>query len=126
MLVLSVSNLEKHYGGHTIFETLSWQVQKGSKVGLVGPNGVGKSTLFKLLAGEMKPDGGAERAAQFLAPFDTRQLVHGHTPIDHVLQCPAELVAWPLIYANGLCVNIDGGMYRGGPGFIYQLEAARC
>ncbi len=70
--------------------------------------------------------GGAERAAQFLAPFDTRQLVHGHTPIDHVLQCPAELVAWPLIYANGLCVNIDGGMYRGGPGFIYQLEAARC
>ncbi len=59
MLVLSVSNLEKHYGGHTIFETLSWQVQKGSKVGLVGPNGVGKSTLFKLLAGEMKPDGGA-------------------------------------------------------------------
>ncbi|MFN8499311.1 MAG: ABC-F family ATP-binding cassette domain-containing protein [Anaerolineae bacterium] len=59
MLVLSVSNLEKHYGGHTIFETLSWQVQKGSKVGLVGANGAGKSTLFKLLAGEMKPDGGA-------------------------------------------------------------------
>ncbi|MFN8482924.1 MAG: ABC-F family ATP-binding cassette domain-containing protein [Anaerolineae bacterium] len=59
MLVLSVSNLEKHYGGHTIFEALSWQVQKGSKVGMVGANGAGKSTLFKLLAGEMKPDGGA-------------------------------------------------------------------
>ena len=70
--------------------------------------------------------GGAERAAEFLALFDSRQLVHGHTPIDHVLQCPAEMVAWPLIYANGLCVNIDGGMYRGGPGFIYQLEAAPC
>ncbi|MFN8472098.1 MAG: ABC-F family ATP-binding cassette domain-containing protein [Anaerolineae bacterium] len=59
MSVLSVSNLEKHYGGHTIFETLSWQVQKGSKVGMVGANGAGKSTLFKMLAGEMKPDGGA-------------------------------------------------------------------
>ncbi len=70
--------------------------------------------------------GGPQRAAAFLAMFDSRQLVHGHTPIDHVLQCPAEMVAWPLIYANGLCVNIDGGMYRGGPGFIYQLEAAPC
>ncbi|MFN8499310.1 MAG: metallophosphoesterase [Anaerolineae bacterium] len=70
--------------------------------------------------------GGPERAARFLAAFGSRQLVHGHTPISHVLQCPAEIVAWPLVYASGRCVNIDGGMYRGGPGFIYQLEAEPC
>ncbi len=27
----------------------------------------------------------------------------------------------PFIYANGLCVNVDGGMYLGGPGFVYRL-----
>ncbi|MFN8472099.1 MAG: metallophosphoesterase [Anaerolineae bacterium] len=70
--------------------------------------------------------GGSERAADFLSLFGARRLVHGHTPIPHILQCPAELVAWPLIYANGLCVNIDGGMYSGGPGFLYQLEAEPC
>lgn len=58
MLILTINDLTKYYGGHTVFEGLSWQIGKGHKIGLVGANGVGKSTLFKLIAGELKPDEG--------------------------------------------------------------------
>ena len=65
------------------------------------------------------PDGRA-RAAQFLADFGGDRIVHGHTPISFVLHCFPEEVVEPLVYADGLCVNVDGGMYLGGPGFIYR------
>ncbi len=59
MLVMTLTNLTKHYGGHTVFAGLSWQIGKGKKIGLVGANGAGKSTLFKLIAGELTPDEGS-------------------------------------------------------------------
>ena len=34
---------------------------------------------------------------------------------------PPEDVREPLVYSRGRCVNVDGGMYLGGPGFVYQL-----
>jgi hypothetical protein len=64
---------------------------------------------------------GRERAEQFLADFGGHQIVHGHTPIGYVLRCLPEEVVEPLVYAGGLCVNVDGGIYLGGPGFIYRL-----
>jgi hypothetical protein len=67
--------------------------------------------------------GGAERAAAFLRHFGARRLVHGHTPISLAQGGTAEDVVEPLIYANGLCVNVDGGMYLGGPGVIYRVDA---
>jgi hypothetical protein len=66
------------------------------------------------------PDGSA-RAAQFLRDFGGSRIIHGHTPISFVRRCLPEEVVEPLEYAGGLCVNIDGGMYLGGPGFVYQL-----
>jgi hypothetical protein len=66
------------------------------------------------------PDGRA-RAAQLLADYGGRRIIHGHTPINYVLRCLPEEVVEPLTYAGGLCVNVDGGMYLGGPGFIYRL-----
>ncbi len=69
-------------------------------------------------------EGGTARAAAFLARFGGRRIVHGHTPISTVTgQSPATVRA-PLVYADGLCVNCDGGMYRGGPGFVYRLPDA--
>jgi hypothetical protein len=65
------------------------------------------------------PDG-AGRAEQFLADFGGRRIIHGHTPISFVRRCFPEEVVEPLEYAGGLCVNVDGGMYLGGPGFIYR------
>ncbi|HET9493991.1 MAG TPA: metallophosphoesterase [Chloroflexia bacterium] len=60
-------------------------------------------------------------AARFLEIFGGRQVVHGHTPIGSVTGVPHDEVTGPLVYASGMCVNVDGGMYRGGPGFVYEL-----
>jgi hypothetical protein len=60
-------------------------------------------------------------AARFLEMFGGRQIVHGHTPIGSVMRVPHDTVAGPLVYAGGMCVNVDGGMYRGAPGFVYEL-----
>lgn len=70
------------------------------------------------------PDGAA-RAAQLLAEFGGRRIIHGHTPISNVLRCFPEEVDAPLVYAGGLCVNVDGGLYLDGPGFIYEPHAER-
>lgn len=64
---------------------------------------------------------GAERAATFLCRFGGRQLVHGHSPISAITRQPPVEVREALVYADGLCVDVDGGMYRGGPGFVYRL-----
>ena len=50
--MISVSNLAKAYGGDTLFERVSFQLNPGSRYGLVGANGSGKSTFMKILAGD--------------------------------------------------------------------------
>jgi len=57
-LVFEVTNLKKQYGDRILFDDLSFTVPQGAIVGIIGPNGVGKSTLFKMLAGLEQPDGG--------------------------------------------------------------------
>ena len=52
MAVLTVSNLGKSFGAVEIFSELSFSVSKNARVGLVGPNGVGKTTLLRILVGE--------------------------------------------------------------------------
>ncbi len=64
---------------------------------------------------------GVIRAVNFLDQFGGRQIVHGHTPIMSLNFQPPASVTEPLIYADGLCINVDGGIYRGGPGFVYEL-----
>ena len=56
--VIEVNNLGKSFGDRVIFEGLSFSVPKGSIVGIIGANGRGKSTLFKILSGEEQPDSG--------------------------------------------------------------------
>ena len=54
-----VSDVSYHYfNQHTLFESVSFSVSRGGKVSLIGNNGVGKSTLLKLLAGELMPSFG--------------------------------------------------------------------
>jgi hypothetical protein len=66
---------------------------------------------------------GAERAGAFLRHFGGRQLVHGHTPIAKMTGQPPEAVREPLLYAGGHCLDVDPGMYLGGPGFVYRLPS---
>lgn len=56
--VIEVTNLSKQFGDRVLYQGLSFSVPKGGIVGIIGPNGVGKSTLFKMLIGEEKPDSG--------------------------------------------------------------------
>lgn len=56
--VLSVSNLKKSFGGHTVFENASFEVKKGERVFLLGDNGCGKTTLLKILMGDLSRDDG--------------------------------------------------------------------
>jgi ATP-binding cassette, subfamily F, member 3 len=59
MIVADLNNIARVHGGRTIFTSLSWTIQDGEKIGLVGPNGIGKSTLLRTLAGLEPADGGA-------------------------------------------------------------------
>ena len=56
--VIEVNNLRKTFGDRLLFDNVSFTVPKGSIVGIIGANGMGKSTLFKLLMGIEQPDGG--------------------------------------------------------------------
>jgi ATPase subunit of ABC transporter with duplicated ATPase domains len=57
--MLQASDLTKAYDGAPLFDGLSFVLGDGERAGLVGPNGVGKSTLLRLLAGVDRPDRGA-------------------------------------------------------------------
>jgi hypothetical protein len=66
---------------------------------------------------------GADLAEAFLRLFGGEQIVHGHTPISRMTGQPPEAVREPLLYAGGLCLNVDPGMYLGGPGFVCRLPS---
>ncbi|NNJ12302.1 ABC-F family ATP-binding cassette domain-containing protein [Chloroflexales bacterium ZM16-3] len=59
MIIADLNGAARVYGGRTIFKDLGWSIQGGEKIGLVGPNGVGKSSLLRILAGIEQPDAGA-------------------------------------------------------------------
>jgi len=56
--VLRVQGLGKGFGGTPVIEGLSFELMRGEKMAVVGPNGVGKSTLLNMLAGRLEPDSG--------------------------------------------------------------------
>jgi ATP-binding cassette subfamily F protein uup len=60
-LVIEAENLSKSYGGKPLVKNFSTTILRGDRVGLLGPNGVGKTTLLKLLLGELAPDSGSVR-----------------------------------------------------------------
>lgn len=56
--VMSVKNVSFRYNGTPILERITFDIQAGDYVGIVGPNGGGKTTLLKLMLGLLKPDSG--------------------------------------------------------------------
>jgi ATP-binding cassette ChvD family protein len=57
--VIEVEGLRKVFGDRLLFDDVSFTVPKGAIVGIIGANGMGKSTLFRLLMGHEQPDGGS-------------------------------------------------------------------
>ena len=58
MNLINIEHISKIYGEKVIFDDASFGVQQGDKIGIVGINGTGKSTLLKVVAGEEIPDEG--------------------------------------------------------------------
>ena len=56
--VIEVKNLKKGFGDRVLIDNLSFSLPRNGIVGVIGPNGVGKSTLFKTIVGFEEPDGG--------------------------------------------------------------------
>jgi ATP-binding cassette subfamily F protein 3 len=66
MSILTATNLAKSFGANDIFSDVSLDIPKGARIGLVGANGIGKTTLLKILLGEETPSSGKVHRAQGL------------------------------------------------------------
>jgi ATP-binding cassette subfamily F protein 3 len=92
--VLVISELHKAYGEQVIFSGLSRGVYAGDRVAIIGPNGVGKTTLLKMLAGELEADSGEIRYGAnvkvgYFAQHHTELLDTRRTVLEEVrLTCP--------------------------------------
>src|SRR4051794_2155339 len=61
MILLSCSQLSRGFDAGPLFADIAFEIYSGERIGLVGPNGVGKTTLLQLLAGLDRPDEGEVR-----------------------------------------------------------------
>ncbi len=59
MIILNASDLSLHFGATTILENISFSINEGDRLGIIGVNGAGKTSLFRLISGEYTPDTGA-------------------------------------------------------------------
>ena len=59
MIELALKEVEKYFGGNRIFNDITFEVQNNERVGLIGKNGCGKTTVFKIIAGIENQDKGS-------------------------------------------------------------------
>lgn len=78
--VLTVKGLTKGYAGRSLFHDVDLQVVGGERIGLIGDNGTGKSTLIKLITGDEHPDGGKIRMGPTVKIGYLPQVVHFEHP----------------------------------------------
>jgi ATP-binding cassette subfamily F protein 3 len=71
--VASLNNIEKTFGQRILFHELNFQIDRGERVGLIGENGAGKTSLFKVLCGEITPDVGSASVAKTIKVGYLRQ-----------------------------------------------------
>src|SRR5205823_10287156 len=67
-VVFHTEDLTKRYGDTVLFENLSFDVQRGKRLGIMGPNGSGKTTLLRILLGEEEPTGGLVQRGHLVFP----------------------------------------------------------
>ena len=78
--VLSIRNLAKSYGDKHLFEGITLRVEGGERIALIGDNGTGKTTLIKMIVGELYPDDGRIRTGPQVKEAYLPQVVHFDHP----------------------------------------------
>ena len=90
MIQIQLSNITLVLGAKRIFENLNWEIQRGQRIGLIGANGAGKSSLFKLIEGEHAPElGGSIPRARLI----TTGYLPQHPELDPTLTALAAAMA---------------------------------
>ncbi len=85
--MIHVSGIAKHFGNKVLYKDGSFQINSGEKVGLVGPNGTGKTTIFRILAGEEGVDEGqVSRPEKLVIGYFSQNLeeMSGHSALEEV------------------------------------------
>ena len=115
--VLTVTGLEKRFGGIVVADNIELALAKGRVLGLIGPNGAGKTSFFNLVCGVVKPDAGSivlggqeinslpirERARMGLArTWQNLRLFQSLSVLDNLHARPARLSA-PTIFSTSCC-----------------------
>src|SRR6476646_9801034 len=81
MALITVKDLRIGFRAPLLLDGVSCQIEPGQRIGLLGRNGAGKTTFFRILSGEVEPDGGemmpAPRTTMSLLPQDVPEDVHG-------------------------------------------------
>ena len=105
-VVIDAEHVTKAFGERAIISDFSLRIQRGDRIGLVGANGTGKTTLLRLLTGELKPDSGTVKLAKTLSGIvidQQRKLMEPHRKVRDVL---AEGGDW--IEVRGVKKHIKG------------------
>jgi ATP-binding cassette, subfamily F, member 3 len=87
--MLNIHNLSVSFGGSYLFEEVTFRLGSGDRVGLVGKNGAGKSTMLKILAGDFKPDSGQIATEKEIKMGFLRQDIdfeHGRTVLEEAYE----------------------------------------
>ncbi len=87
-MLLSVNGITKYFGAALVLDDISFVVNSGERIGLVGANGVGKSTLLKIIVGELEADSGSVTAAPHTTVGYLPQVlqIEGHRTLDELIQ----------------------------------------
>jgi len=112
-VVVEATDLTKGFDGETLIDDLSFSLPRGGIVGVIGPNGVGKTTLFKMIVGQEKPDSGELKLGETVKLSYVDQSRGGIDPKKTVF----EVVSDGLDYINVGHVEMPSRAYVGAFGF---------
>jgi ATPase subunit of ABC transporter with duplicated ATPase domains len=100
-VVVDAEGISKRYGDKQVLEDVAINVQRGDRLAVIGPNGIGKSTLLKILMGKLEPDAGKsawgyETYPGYFAQDHREQLEDSSETVEHWLWrfCPGEPIGF--------------------------------
>jgi ATP-binding cassette subfamily F protein uup len=119
-LVIEAANISKSYGDRAIVRDFSTRIQRGDRIGIVGPNGSGKTTLIGLLTGVLPPDTGTVKLGSNLAVASLDQHRDSLDP-DVTVRDALTGGGGDTVMVNGVAKHVIGYMKD----FLFSAEQAR-